>query len=227
MTTRTRNRSGNVILIGLLLILAGIIIGAWLSSKEQTVAQQPEISAVGVLSAPGCYIPVGLLSLLTLIAAGVGTYYGKKRLDAQVRIWRARAEAREADVERQRVEMDDLTTGPDGQEVARVVKIGDRLLLIKSGIATDPVTIVEPKSAAQPNQTPDQLKLAAILSSALKQAGSGLLRHRSAGGGNPLDGLALMMAARGLGPGWNEGRVPANVRVMTEAEAAMLENGEG
>ena len=49
---------------------------------------------------------------------------------------------------------------------------------------------------------------------------------RGRGYGSSLDGLALLMAARGLAPGWSERRVPDNIRVLTEEEVARLESGE-
>jgi hypothetical protein len=229
-THRTRESSfGPTVLTAVLLVLAGVGIGTWYTSRTQAVpapASQIEAPLVSIFSAPGCYIPLGLVAALTMIAVALGLYYGKQRLDAQVRVWRARAAVEETEVERQRVELDNLTPGPDGQEIARVMRIGDRLVLVKPGVVTSPVTILAPEAAVRPDQTADQLALAAILSSALGRMGGTSLVPRGGRGDSPLDGLALLMATRGLGPGWGERRIPDSIRVMTEEEAAQLESGE-
>jgi len=140
--------------------------------------------------------------------AVIGGYYGKLKLDAAARIWKAQAAQREMQVERQRTQLGDLTS------VARLVQAPDgRLLLLKPGIATAPVTIVDPDAAVRPDQTSDQLALAAILS---QSQALGSLRA-----GHTPDSLLLAMLSRQS----IDERVPANVRVLNAEEVELLGDG--
>lgn len=223
MTTMRHSETSAALFAALLfatvILTVGVAVGFGLSTPAQGRASTFLLQA---LNAPGCYVPLTFLVAMTTIAVGVGLYYGKQRLDAQARIWQARAEAEETEVARQRVELDDLTPGPDG-EVARVIEIKGQRVLVNPRLGTSPVTAVEPASAVQPNQVPDQVTLGALLASAMKGMGGG--RPASRGGNSPLDGMALWMAARGM-PALDQNRVPPNVRVLDAGEVELLEESK-
>ncbi|RLC75029.1 MAG: hypothetical protein DRJ03_30930 [Chloroflexi bacterium] len=224
MTTPHRGETSASLVAALIfaavVLAVGIAVGFGLSTPADGRASTFLLQA---LSAPGCYIPLTFVVGVTTIAIGIGLYYSKQRLDAQARIWQARAAAEETEVARQRVELDDLTPGPDGEDVARMVNIDGKMVLVNSRLSTSPVTSIEPESAVQPNQVPDQVTMGALLASAVKQMGGGRLASR--GGGSPLDGMALWMAARGM-PAMDQNRVPPNVRVLDADEMGLLEEGK-
>ena len=156
-----------------------------------------------------CLAPLAVLGGLALLTALGGLYYGKQKLDARARVWRARAAQEEALAAHQQARLHDLTPGPDGRELARLVQTPDgRVLLVRPDIATAAVTEVAAESAVRPDRGPDHLQLAAILSAA--RLGPG-----------PAD---LLLAA-GLARPTLEERLPAGVRVLSAEEARLLEDG--
>jgi hypothetical protein len=203
-----------------------------LSKREPAAVSSDGITLLDVLAAPACAYPAAALAFVGLALAMMGFYYGKQRWDAEARIWRARAAAEETGVARQRVELNDLTPGPDGQELGRIVQVPDgRVMLVNSRLASGPVTLVDPSGAQRPDEIPDNLQLAAIVSSALARADDGTRRNR--GSNQALDALAVYVMAQGMGYGYSgpgglpgiEGRVPSQVRVLDEGEARLLEAG--
>jgi hypothetical protein len=219
MTEKTNPKRTKAILSLLLLIfVAGIYVG--IKHGPGSDATRPESSTPSLfdqLASAACYTSLAILGVLALALAIVGGYYGKLKLDTAARIWQAQAERQETLVERQRTQLNDLTPGPDGRELARLYQAPDgRLLLLKPGIATSPVTVVDPDAAVRPDQTSDQLALVAILSQAVQNAGF------PRNGGSPSDSLlmAMMLSRQAM-----DERVPSNVRVLTAEEVKLLEDG--
>ncbi|HEY68819.1 MAG TPA: hypothetical protein G4N97_11185 [Thermoflexia bacterium] len=231
-STAKRTRGGiAAALVTALLFVILVAIPSIASHSEAVRPSQERASLRDVLSAPGCFIPAAAVTFLALTVSLIGLYYAKQRLDAQVRIWRARAAEAETDVEHLRVRLNDLTPGPDGQEVARILQTPDgRLVLVNARIAASPITLLDPEAAARPDQTPDPLQLAAILGNALRGVtwGSGPgggRRPQGSGGPSPLDGLALL-ALTGMRLGFlDQSRVPDRVRVLDDEEVELLEEG--
>jgi len=210
-----------VLLFASMLLIVGVAVGFGLSAPA---SGRGATFLLNALSAPGCYVPLAFLVGTTTLAAGVGLYYGKQRLDAQVRVWQAQAAAEEADVERLQAQINDLTPGPDGEEVARMLEIDGRRVLVNPRLGTSPVTAVELESAVRPNQVPDDVTLGALLASAMKRMGGGRLATGQ-GRGSPLDGMALWMAARGM-PTLDQHRIPPTIRVLDAEEIESLEEGK-
>jgi len=193
----------------LLIFTAGIYVGARYSPGHAPQPESSSPSLLGQLASTACYTSLAILGVLTLALAIVGGYYGKLKLDAAARTWKAQAAQQEMHIERQRTQLGDLTS------VARLVQAPDgRLLLLKPGIATSPVTLVDPAAATRPDQASDQLALAAILS---QSQALGSLR-----GGHTPDSLLLaaMLSRQPM-----DERVPANVRVLSAEEVRLLEDG--
>jgi len=208
MIEKTKPKPTKTILTLILLIFtAGIYVGVQYGPGSQTTRPESP-SLLGQLTSAACYTSLAILGVLALALAVIGGYYGKLKLDAAARIWKAQAAQREMQVERQRTQLGDLTS------VARLVQAPDgRLLLLKPGIATAPVTIVDPDAAVRPDQTSDQLALAAILS---QSQALGSLRA-----GHTPDSLLLAMLSRQS----IDERVPANVRVLNAEEVELLGDG--
>ncbi len=220
--THRKRSNGSIKLVSFLMLLtfiAGILVSAKLNQRPARVESRSLF--LDLLSAPGCYVPVTGLTMMALAAAAMGSFYSKQRLDAKARVWQARAGREEALAERQWARSNDLTPGPDGQELARIVRTPDgRLLLVKSGVVTSPVTDLDPDAAVRPDQVSEHLALAAVLGNALGRAAHNGGTNR--GGGLSPDVLLLGAA---LGRPAMAGRVPSTVRVLTEDEAQLLEEG--
>ena len=207
-----------VLLLAVLAFLGGAVSTA--SFGQDT--QEAGTSFTNALLPVFCYLPAALLAIVALIAVAAGSYYGKQRWDAKARIWQARAKSEETAVERQRVQLGDLTPGPDGQEVARIVQAEDgRVMLVTSGKTTSPVTLVDADAAVRPDQVPDEHTLMALIADALARAAQ-------SGGGAPRAGgewanLALFKA---LGMGAQpQDRLPPTVRVLPIEDVQLLDSG--
>lgn len=218
MIEKTRPRPIKTILTLILLIfVVGIFIGVKYSPASESARSESTPSLFGQLTSAFCYTSLAILGVLALALIVAGGYYGKLKLDAQARVWKAQAEHRETLVERERTQLHDLTPGPDGRELARLIQAPDgRLVLLKPGIATSPVTIVDPDAAVRPDQTSDQLALMAILGQAIQNAAG---FPRSGGSSDPLL-MAMMLSRQAM-----DERVPSNVRVLSAEEVQLLEDG--
>jgi hypothetical protein len=217
-TSRRERSRGNAKTKTIVALLAlSFLAGVVLNSRAQESTPGGWSLLLDVLSAPGCYVPLIGLTLIALTLAAIGSYYGKQKLDVTARIWNTRAAREEALTEKHWRQLGDLTPGPNGQELARIIQDADgRLLLLRPGVATAAVTILDPDAAVRPNQTSDQLALAAVLSDALGRAG-GIPRSS-----NSLETLFL-----GATRGRSEiaGRVPSSVRVLSDPETLLLDDG--
>jgi hypothetical protein len=222
-TTNTQSTNTHpvktVLTLTLLIFVVGIFIGVKYGPASESARSESTPSLLGQLTSAFCYTSLAILGVLALALIVVGGYYGKLKLDARARVWKAQAEHRETLVERERTQLHDLTPGPDGKELARLVQTPDgRLVLLKPGIATSPVTVVDPDAAVRPDQTSDQLALVAILSQAVQNA-AGFPRSGGGGSSDPLL-MALMLSRQAM-----DERVPANVRVLSAEEVKLLEDG--
>jgi hypothetical protein len=205
--------------VAVLALVVFVAVLAMTSSGGDEGAQENGPALLDLLSAPGCYVPLIGLTLVVLFPIALGGYYAKQRLDAGVRVWQARAAREEALVEKQRLQTHDLTPGPDGRELARLVHSPDgRALLVSPRVAAAAVTSLDPDAAVRPDQTSEQLALAAVLGDALARAARGSAGH----GGRTPDALLLGAA---LGRPAIEARVPPTVRVLSAEESRLLEDG--
>ena len=162
-----------------------------------------------------------MLLLAASVAAVGGVYYGKQRMDARSRIWRAKAETEEALAARQRARANDMTPGPDG-ELARLVKDEDgKLVLIAPELVSSPVTVVDPESGTHPNHTSEELRAMALVSNALR-AGGGGSAPRAAGGEVP---SLLLLKALGMGGQQLGDKSPPIIEIMSGDDVKVLQAG--
>jgi hypothetical protein len=217
--THHKRRRRRIERVAVLALVAFVAILAVTSSGDDGGDRENRPALLDLLSAPGCYVPLIGLTLATLLPVALGGYYAKQRLDAGVRVWQARAAREEALAEKQRLQTHDLTPGPDGRELARLVPGPDgRALLVSPRVAAAAVTRLDPDAAVRPDQTPEQLALAAVLGDALGRAARG-----GAGQGGRTPDALLLGAA--LGRPAIEARVPPTVRVLSAEESRLLEDG--
>ena len=162
-----------------------------------------------------------MLLLAASVAAVGGVYYGKQRMDARSRIWRAKAETEEALAARQRARANDMTPGPDG-ELARLVKDEDgKLVLIAPELVSSPVTVVDPESGTHPNHTSEELRAMALVSNALRAGGDGSA-PRAVGG--EASGL-LLLKALGMGGQQLGDKSPPIIEIMSGDDVKVLQAG--
>ena len=208
----------HVLLIILLALLAGSIAPALLDGNRDDGTSSFSDS----LFLFACYLPAGFLLVFASVAAVGGVYYGKQRMDARARIWRAKAETEEALAARQQARANDMTPGPGDRELARLTKDEDgKLLLIAPELVSSPVTVVDPESGTHPNHTSEELRAMALVSNALR-AGGGGSAPRAAGGEVP---SLLLLKALGMGGQQLGDRSSPIIEVMDEDDVKVLQAG--
>ncbi|MGD9100764.1 MAG: hypothetical protein PVF45_09820 [Anaerolineae bacterium] len=219
MTVETHRKGNNGCTSKIVAVLMLTVFVAGVAVASNRGDQENGPTLLDLFSAPGCYVPLIGLTLVVLFPIALGGYYAKQRLDAGVRVWQARAAREEALAEKQRLQTHDLTPGPDGRELARLVHGPDgRVSLVNPRVAAAAVTTLDPDAAVRPDQTSEQLALAAVLGDALGRAARGGVGR----GGRSPDALLLGAA---LGRPAIEARVPPTVRVLSAEESRLLESG--
>jgi hypothetical protein len=219
MTDQTQSSSGLQIfmLVTFGAFAAGFILAASLFGKSYG----SQTSLVDLLAAPGCLIPTVLLALLALGIALASGHYGKQWMDARVRVWQARASREEASTARRHAQANDLTPGPDGRELARLVQDqAGNVVLVQPGAATAPVTVVDAESGVRPNETPTPHVMAALLANAFAQMAQ---RGTRASGQAPDPMLYRALGLLGA-PSVND-LVPMDVQIVGAEEVKRLEQG--
>ena len=212
------------------LVLAGVVLGTYLTRRAQSSAESTSTSTSTsgpawseILAAPACVLPVIVLTLIVLIFAAVQGYYGVQRLEAQRRLQAAEAAEREEVVRMRAVqtqrrlrELNDLTVNlATGEEVARLMEGPDgQLLLVRPGLATKPVSRLDPDEVREES---DQVRVAAMLANAARYGGRG---HS----GGQKSQLSLEMAALSMlnGGGSPDRRLPGSIQILTDDEGQML-----
>ncbi len=223
MTVQTGHGSSVIRVTSFLLLVAfaGGFLTAATIIKQSSEART---SFVDLLSAPGCFIPTTALTFLAVGIAVAGGHYGKQWMDARARVWQARAAREEAATAKQSAQANDLTPGPDGHVLARLVQDQDgNVVLVQPNVATAPVTVVEAGAGVRPNETPSEQVMAALLANAfarLAQRGTG---HARAGGWGPDPLLYKALGLLDTSPASD--LVPLDVHVMDAEEVKELEQG--
>jgi uncharacterized membrane protein YciS (DUF1049 family) len=217
MTERTWGNNFQLLAF-LVVFLAGFVSAVTLVGKSG-----PGASFLDLLAAPGCLIPTVALTLLAVGIAIAGGHYGKQWMDARARVWQARAAREEATTAKQHAQANDLTPGPDGRVLARLVQDQDgNVVLVQPGVATAPVTVIQADAGVRPNETPNAQVMAAILADALAQAAQrGPAGNARAGAWTP---DPLLYKALGLLEPMDE-RVPSSIQILTADEVKRLESG--
>lgn len=216
----------------IVLVLAGVVLGTYLTRRAQSSAESTSTSTSTsgpawseILAAPACALPVIVLTLIVLIFAAVQGYYGVQRLEAQRRLQAAEAAEREEVVRMRAVqtqrhlrELNDLTINlATGEEVARLVKSPDgEWLLVRPGLATKPVSRIDPDEVREDS---DQVRVAAMLSNAARYGRSG---HAASGSGQSNLNLELAALAMLNGGGSPDRRLPGSIQILTDDEGQML-----
>lgn len=215
------------------LVLLGIVVGWYLSTRARpplpTQAPAPLTWSV-VLKTPACAFPAIAITLVALGFTAVRGYYGIQRLEARRRIWRAEAAEREEDVRqravqtaRYQLELNDLTVNlATGEEVARLMEgPAGQLLLVRPGLATRPVSRLDPDEVGEDS---DQMRVAALLANATRYGQGGGPAGQRQGHGSGSLSLELAALAMLNGGGAVEKRLPGQVRILNEEELRMLED---
>lgn len=201
---------------GALVILLAIVAGA---GAAQAPERAPQGAPPAVWQQPVCWAPLLLLGIVVVVLAGTRFYFWTQHQCIELDEHRAQAALLAVHVLQQQARVADLSLGPDGQVVPRILTDATgRLAIVSPGILTRPIQALDVDAETDS----EQLRAAALVAHAMSRSAGGPGSGDRAGGSR--EWMAWLAGAQALS--FDE-RVPQQVRILDAAEVASLDEQGG